>query len=122
MTKRIISFVVCIALFVSCLAVGAIMSKTATEPETKADLVADGANNGAAFEIISGGTQVSGELYVKDGVYYLNDNVTITRENAANNLTYQALLETFEVTAASETHKELNGNGNTITTEVPLFK
>ncbi len=125
MIKKIITLVGCLALCVSCIAVGVINQKA---DDTDITATADGAISGADLESISQKTYgEAGSLLVYDDVkdeYILTDNVTITRDeaNKKSDPTYEALRKAFEVTAASTTAKTLNGNGMTITTEVPLFQ
>ena len=118
MTKRIITFVLCLALCVSCVAVG-VINQTAKDSNSS-DTV-NGALTGAALETIAAGATVgeAGSKLVEGetaGTYVLTDNVTI--ENA-DDPTYKALASLFNRTEGTDL--VLDGGNKTITTSIPLF-
>ena len=118
MTKRIITFLVCLALCVSCVAVG-VINQTAKDSNS-ADTV-NGALTGATLETIAAGDRVgeAGSKLVEGetaGTYVLTDNVTI--ENV-DDPTYKALVNLFN--RKDGTALVLDGGNKTITTSIPLF-
>ena len=98
MKKRIISFMICLALLISAFVVGSLII------DRKADSLEDntGRTAGISEQILREdlsaptivGTQES--LLSYNGEYILTGDVTITKANAATNATYQALLDVFE--------------------------
>ena len=123
MTKRIISFVICLAIFVTTIAVGAVIGNKANSANV--ELPTNAPNDGSDIENMSV-TTVGGEgsllTYDKTiGEYILTGDVTVTKANEATNATYQALVSVFENTAYATDAKILDAKGHTITTEISLF-
>ena len=135
--KKIITFIICLALCVSGLAVGVVNQQAKNDSDAFLGAPQNaliGASDDAAAEMINAGTDVSvlsGPTTGENGeqIYTLpkDAKITITSEGAANHKTYQALLDAFNVEAvegaytAPETATVLEGNGATIITEIPLF-
>ena len=120
MIKRIIMSVLCIALVISSFSgcAFAAAKKGAENAPLK-----DGSDKGNGGDV-EGVSVVGGEgsLLSYNGEYILTGNVTITKENASENPTYQALLSVFDGKHLDTERKILNGQGYTIDTEIPLFK
>ncbi len=116
MIKKIITLVVCLALCVSCIAVGVINQKA-----DDADIAA--AANGA-IEGIAVSQDYPDSVLAYDeakGEYYFDTEAdTIVIENTSNQ-TYQDLYGLFNRTS-SDKALVLNGGGKTIKTSIPLFK
>ena len=122
MIKRIITFVLCLALCVSCVAIGLINQK-ANDADIAAGAII-GAGNGAvdkiSADIPEGATQVEEtELYEKDGVYYLGSDIDLVE--GTNVSTYNKLVALIDNKANGETAVTIDGLGNTITTNKTLF-
>ena len=122
MIKRIITFVLCVALCVSCIAIGVINQK-ANEAGAVAGAII-GAGTGAVDKISAdvpeGATQVEAtELYEKDGVYYLGSDINLV--TGVNTTTYDKLVALIDNKANGETAVTIDGLGHTITTDNPLF-
>ena len=123
MIKRIITFAVCLAVCLSCIAIGVMNSKA---NDSSAVDTANGAINGVGEGTIdtisTDGATTSLLLDKGNGLYELDGDITVTKANAANHATYKALKTLLEGKANGATAVVLDGKGKTITTEISLFK
>ena len=130
MIKRIITFAVCLAVCLSCIAIGVMNSKA---NDSSAVDTANGAINGVGEgtidNISTDGATTSLLLDKGNGLYELDGDITVTKANAANHATYQALKALLEepvrkdgkYPSAKSNAIVLDCKGNTITTDMSLF-
>ena len=130
MIKRIITFAVCLAVCLSCIAIGVMNSKA---NDSSAVDTANGAINGVGEGTIdtisTDGATTSLLLDKGNGLYELDGDITVTKANAANHATYQALKALLEepvradgqYPSAKSNAVVLDCKGNTITTDMSLF-